>query len=153
MSTFDEIIQLMENSGEEIESSSPASEDIILEVEQTLGVEFPVCYKQFLAKFGYLSFDGEEFYGITPSGTKATNLPSVYFATLSSRKRGDISNEMIKIQSSGYGPNICIDVSKDCKGAVYEVPLSFKRDKEKNKLSNSFSEYLHSEINRIIDEL
>ncbi|HBC3475264.1 TPA: hypothetical protein KDY95_000307 [Vibrio cholerae] len=69
------------------------------------------------------------------------------------RELGDISGDMIKIKSSGYGPNICIDVSDESKGAVYEVPLSYKRDKEKFKLSDSFHEFIYDEILRIVSEL
>lgn len=151
--SYENLSKIMESSGEEIECSSPITEKTICEFERGLDLKFPESYRQFLKTFGFLSFNGEEFYGVTPSGINAKSLPSVYFATLSSRELGDISGDMIKIKSSGYGPNICIDVSDESEGAVYEVPLSYKRDKDKFKLSDSFHEFIYDEILRIVSEL
>lgn len=148
--------KLMEDSGEEIEVIGGASEDIISKAEAFLGVCFPDDYRYFLEKYGALAFEAEEFYGITKDGLEAKSVPSVVFATKVARDRGDISERMINIKSSGYGPNFCIDVSGDDSGTpapVVEVDLSFKRDGIKKQVAESFGEFFLNEIERAVAEL
>ena len=80
--SYENLSKIMESSGEEIECSSPITEKTICEFERGLDLKFPESYRQFLKTFGFLSFDGEEFYGVTPSGINAKNLPSVYLSLI-----------------------------------------------------------------------
>ncbi|EOW9267991.1 TPA: SMI1/KNR4 family protein [Vibrio cholerae] len=80
--SYENLVKIMESSGGEIECSSPVTEKTICEFERGLNVKFPESYRQFLKMFGFLSFDREEFYGVTPSGINAKSIPSVYFATV-----------------------------------------------------------------------
>lgn len=146
--------KLMESSGEEIEVIGGGSKELISAAEVFLGVTFPDDYRYFLEKFGALSFEAEEFYGITKSGLKAKSVPSVIFATMAARDRGDISNSMINVKSSGYGPSFCIDTSGNGDSApVVEVGLSFKRDGVKVQVAKSFGEFFLNEIERAVADL
>ena len=156
MNKLDLAVQLMEKSGEEISSLPPSSDMQIKEAEEYLKIVFPPSYKAFLKKFSCMSFEAEEFYGITNSGINANAVPSVIFATHAARARGDISESMIKIKTSGYGPNFCIDMSElnsEGEGAVYEVPLSYKRDGEKTKVADSFADFFYDEIKAAVEDL
>ncbi|WP_444940913.1 SMI1/KNR4 family protein [Microbulbifer sp. ZKSA004] len=149
--------QLMLETGEDIDSYPlPESSQHIKEVEEALKVILPKSYKYFLDKYGNLSFDGETFYGLTKSGKAATAAPSVIFVTNTLRQRGDLSDSMIAIKTSGYGPNFCIDLSEvdeHGEGPVYEVPLSFKRTGDKTKLSENFADFFYDEIKAAVDDL
>ena len=71
-------------SGEGPAYAGGATDALIAEFENELGVSFPSSYKLFLKKFEALSFAGETYYGITKSGLSATAIPSVLFATKNS---------------------------------------------------------------------
>jgi len=151
---IDSAIRMMENSGEEILSTGGASDTLIEQAEVTLGVKFPADYKYFLQKYGSLSFESEEFYGLTHLGLKAKSIPCTLFATKSAVKSGDISEKMIKIKSTGYGPVFSIDLTQGTMNApVIETNLSYKRDKEKLLIADSFGDFFYNEIQTAINEL
>lgn len=148
--------KIMKDSGEEIEVIGGASEDMISKAEVFLGVRFPEDYRYFLEKYGALAFEAEEFYGITKDGLEAKSVPSVIFATKAARDRGDISERMIIIKSSGYGPSFCIDTSGDSSSTsvpVVEVDFSFKRGGIKKQVAESFGEFFLNEIEKAVAEL
>ena len=157
--SIDEIVkavQMMNDSGEEILTTGGASDSLIQKAEAALGVTFPQDYRYFLKEFGSLCFESEEFYGLTKAGLDADSIPSMIFATNSARERSDISNQMIKIKSSGYGPVFSIDLSQIDEGGsspVVETQLSFKRDEGKVTVAKSFGEFFLSEIETAIEDL
>jgi antitoxin YobK len=156
MSKFEDAVKKMENSEGEVLALPGATEEQILLVEKELQTLFPPSYKAFLKKFGCLSFEAEEFYGMTPDGINANSIPSVFFATKSARSRGDASDKMILIKTTGYGPNFCIDMNEandQGEAPVYEVPLSFKRDGQKNKVADNFADFFYNEINLALEDL
>ncbi|MFI3312071.1 SMI1/KNR4 family protein [Ewingella allii] len=152
---FLKIEKLISDSGEFSHGSGPASEDTILLYESSLGVIFPESYKIFLRKYGTLMFNGLSFYGISKQGLSANSAPDVRYVTLEARKLGDIDDKMIKILSSGYGPSFSLDLSvigETGEPVVVETELSFKRDKNKNIIANSFVEFLFKEIETSLGE-
>lgn len=153
---FLKIEKVIANSGENYFSSGPASEELIISYEKSLGVNFPESYKIFLRKYGTLMFNGLSFYGISKQGLSAKSAPDVNYVTLEARKAGDIDSGMIKILSSGYGPSFSLDVSKSGErsgeAVVVETELSFKRDNNKNIVANSFAEFLLQEITMSLEE-
>ena len=79
--------KLMEASGEEIKTCKGATDELLLDVHDLLGVKLPDDYIFSLKKLGTLTFVGEEFYGITNSGLQAKSIPCFVFATLSEAMR------------------------------------------------------------------
>lgn len=143
-------------SGEEAFSTGGVSDSEILDFESLLGVTFPESFKVFLKKYGALSFCGDTYYGITKKGKDENQIPCVLFATKDARATGDITNKMIKIKSSGYGPSYSIDT--EMLGAagepvVVETELSFKRTGEKKFVAESFGDFLLSNIKEAIEDL
>ncbi|MGR5235996.1 SMI1/KNR4 family protein [Vibrio alfacsensis] len=153
---IDKAVQMMQRTGEEVLQIGGASEELITQAEKVLGVVFPKDYRYFLKTYGAISFESEEFYGLTKKGLEATSIPCVVFATLSARELGDISTSMVKIKSTGYGPSFSLDVSqKDEAGncPVIETTLSYKVNSQIKRVANSFSEFFWDEIQNAIDEL
>ncbi|OAT76891.1 cell wall assembly/cell proliferation coordinating protein [Mangrovibacter phragmitis] len=146
----------MVDSGEEILSTGPVSQSIISEFEKKLGVFFPASYKCFLNKYGALSFCGDTYYGITQNGLYENQVPCVLFATNSARSLGDISNKMIKIKSSGYGPSYSIDteiIGDSGEPVIVETELSFKRTGDKVIIAQSYGEFIFNQIREAIEDI
>ncbi|MCH8498305.1 MAG: SMI1/KNR4 family protein [Marinobacter sp.] len=154
-SDIDNAIDLITSSGEEFDCTGGVSTSDISDAENFLNTKFPDDYVYFLKHYGSFSFESEEFYGVTKDGVISESVPSVIFTTKVARARGDISNDMIKIKSSGYGPSYCIDLSLAESGnsPVVEVALSFKRDGEKKMVAKSFSEFFLNEIKNALSDL
>lgn len=134
----------------------PCSDEDIETLAKKLNTPIPNTLKSYLLKWGIFSFDSETFYGLTEKKFEAKSAPCIYFLTLQARQRGDISKDMIKIKSSGYGPSFCIDMSKvdeNKEGVVVEVPLSYKRDGIATIVANNFEEFLKEEIEYVIEDL
>ena len=147
-------IELMQNSGENIISTGSVSDELILNAEIRLGVKFPKDYIYFLKKYGSLFFADEMFYGLTKLGFDSESVPCIIFATESARKLGEISNKMIYIKASGYGPLFCLDLENVSEGApVKEVPNSNKEYKDTSVIANNFGEFFYNEIKLAVQEL
>ena len=147
-------IKMMESTGEEILFTGGVSDKDITDAESRLGLEFPLDYKYFLGIYGSLSFEGESFYGLTQFGLDVGEIPCVIFATESALKRTDISNNMIYIKASGYGPLFSLHLSDSKKHSpVVETSLSYKRHKEIKILANSFGDFFYDEIKAAIEDL
>ena len=146
-------IELMQNSGENIVSTGGASDELILNTETRLGIKFPDDYMYFLKKYGSLFFTGEMFYGLTRSGLESESVPCVIFATESARKLGEVSNKMIYIKDSGYGPLFCLDLENICGDTpVIEVSNSNKADKDTIIIADSFGDFFYNEIKLAVQD-
>jgi len=156
MSYIDSIDAEIHASGEDPAYAGGANDALIVKFEKALDVEFPSSYKQFLTKFGALSFAGETYYGITKNGLAATAIPSVLFATKTARSLGDADSSMIVIGASGYGPIYSIDTSRvgeTGEPVVVETELSFKRDGQKKVIFKSFGDFFCESVRQSIKEL
>lgn len=156
MSYIDIIESEINASVEDPAYAGGASNEAIADYEKALGVNFPLSYKQFLKKYGALSFAGDTYYGITKSGISATSVPNVAYATNSARADGDANESMIVVKASGYGLIYSIDVSTlgaTGEPVIVETQLSFKRTKEKNVIYQSFEDFFVASIRQAIREL
>jgi len=146
----------MKLSGEDILSTGGVNDLKIKEFEKLIGLKFPDSYKYFLKKYGALSFCGDTYYGITQKGKDENQVPCVLYATIEARARGDISDNMILVKSSGYGPLYSIDtemIGSSDEPVIVETELSFKRTGEKNMIFDSYGEFIYSQIKEAIDDI
>ncbi|WP_375580438.1 SMI1/KNR4 family protein [Marivirga tractuosa] len=153
---IDKAYRMALQTDEKIHTGNPAEHTLIAEIEKELDTRFPLSYIHFLIKYGNLSFFGETFYGTTQKGMQATSAPSVLFVTKNNRALGQLSERMIAIKSSGYGPIFAIDMSEADQygeGKIVEVALGYKITGEKKVLANSFAEFFYSEIENAIEDL
>ncbi|WP_110638550.1 SMI1/KNR4 family protein [Pseudomonas sp. CC120222-01a] len=155
--SYIDILELeMGASGEELASVGAVTEEKIEEFERALGLAFPLSYKCFLKKYGALSFAGDTYYGVTNSGVEGTSIPNVVFATANARSSGDADETMIVVKASGYGPIYSIDTSiigATGEPVIIETELSFKRDKHKKIIYQSFEVFYVDSIRQAIREL
>ncbi|MGF6232840.1 hypothetical protein QFZ27_006795 [Inquilinus ginsengisoli] len=147
-------IQLILDSGESYRPGNGAADDMLSAFENRLGVRFPPSYRYFLAKMGTLSFMGHQFYGITKSGLNAESIPCVLWATERSREKGHITDSMLRIKMSGYGPFYVLDLSQrnaEGEGAVLELPVQGISGGSE-KIADDFGSFLLGEITSALSD-
>lgn len=156
MDYLDLVEKEVRESEEELLSTGGADDFQIAEFESLLGIIFPQTYKAFLSKYGAMSFCGDTYYGITSKGKDEAQVPCIQFITNSARARGDVSNRMVVIKSSGYGPVYSIDadtIGSIGEPVIVETKLSYKRTKEKRVVADNYGAFLLSEIKNSIQDL
>ncbi|MGO4126447.1 SMI1/KNR4 family protein [Inquilinus sp. YAF38] len=144
----DTAIKMILDSREPYRQGNGAADDILSAFESRLGVKFSPSYRYFLAKMGTLSFMGHQFYGVTRSGLNAESIPCVLWATERSREKGHITDSMLRIEMSGYGPFYVIDLSQtnaEGEGAVLELPVQGISGGSE-KIADDFGSFLLAEI-------
>ena len=132
----------------------PANEKDIKFLEALLNVTLPKSYKLMLQEFGILMFPGQTIYGIGKSGVQTTGGSGVFFQTSVARERGQISQTMVRVMSSGYGPEFCIEcglINADGEAPVYLVPADGDMQNA-TKEADSFGEFLLKEVTAVLIE-
>ena len=149
---------IFESSNINYEYKSGVSEEFITKLEARLAVKLPSSYKMFLRDYGFLGVEGLEFYGEWERDRIGGGIPSFVWATESSRERGEIGHQEIRVMASGYGPNFVIDCSEkddDGESPVYLVSVSVDENTgeisyNRKKVADSFGEFFLSEIQGIV---
>lgn len=151
VAAYDAAIRKLRSHGIEPDFRIPASGDLIAGLEARLGVVLPPSYRKMLSEFGILGFDAQDIYGLGLTGLDARNAPSV-LATEDERRRGLITDQMIWIMSSGYGPIFVIDCAErreDGECPVYEVSTGgYKTGKA--RVAESFGDFLMAEVDLLL---
>ena len=78
----------------------------------------------------------------------------VFFQTSVARERGQISQTMVRVMSSGYGPEFCIEcglINADGEAPVYLVPADGDMQNA-TKEADSFGEFLLKEVTAVLIE-
>jgi len=122
-------------------------DEMIAAAEKHLGVHFPPSYREFVRRVGYLGIGPREFYGITEEGLTDTSIPSVIFATQSTRETGGLPQGLLLIEYSGGEEIYVIDTRSTA--ADQEAPVSvwmpeFHNSLELPRIAPDFGSYLLS---------
>jgi hypothetical protein len=86
----------------EADCAGPASEQLILSVEQSLGVSFPPQYRAFLRRYGAALFTGFEIYGLVD--TAGNDEPPIWLdlrSALRTHKLATKAKTLIPISDDG----------------------------------------------------
>lgn len=148
-------ISLLEAEGRLNRRRFPQDAAAIAELETALGVNLPPSYKAMLHDFGILLYRGGEIvYGVGLNGVTGEGGSGVWFQTKMARARKQITPTMVRFQSSGYGPEFCIECAEaraDGEAPVYLVPADGDM-KNATKEADSFGEFLLNEVAGILIE-
>ncbi|MDO5612459.1 MAG: SMI1/KNR4 family protein [Paracoccus sp. (in: a-proteobacteria)] len=155
MEHYRRAISLLEKWGRLDRLQSPQTSDTIDLLEVALQVKLPPSYRAMLQDFGILIYRGGEIiYGIGLNGVKGEGGSGVWFQTEVARARGQISQTMVCIMSSGYGPEFCIECAErqpNGESPVYLVPAAgYPVGLE--KVADSFGEFLLKEVELSLDD-
>lgn len=127
--------------------SGPKSDKLIDKAQETLGVNFPNSYKEFLREYGCGSVEGIEIYGLIDGDFLNSGVPDAVWVTLQERKLG-LPNNLVIVYSTGYGPVFALDTAKF--DDIGECPVvSYVGVSECEKVADSFAEFLLSELKTI----
>lgn len=131
---YDEI----KNLGLELDSTLPATNENIEELENTLSIKLGEEYKTFLQEFGTLEVQYLEFYGYFKENK---GLPSSISATLNAREIiENFSKDLIVFYERGDGTFYCTNSEDE----VFECNYN-----RYNKLGESFKDFIINKIKNI----
>lgn len=132
----------------------PASSGLVDDLQAYFGHPLPPSYRAMLMDQGILAFEGTTIYGLGKTGLQADSAPSVVFTTRKSREVGEISDTMVRIMASGYGPYFVIDCSEvDDAGEapVYKIAATGYLD-GKELVAQNFGAFLLQEVELELQE-
>jgi len=141
-------VRLLEESGELSSLRFPATQADIQGLEERLGVPLPESYKAMLKEFGIMMFLRATVYGVGRSGFDTKGGSGVLFQTEVARKREQITPTMVRIMSSGYGSEFCIECNEMKPGGeapIYLVPADGDLEKAE-RIADSFGAFLLNEV-------
>ena len=133
-------------------SKISVDEKIVNLYQDELGITFPKDFYEYLLHFGRLSFDGQDFYGITPN--KNAGLPDLISAVKIYRQDYLINKYMIPIVSTGYGGVYVIDTSirnENNESPVVIVEYPIDDNFEKEIIADNFYDFLLENLDFAID--
>jgi hypothetical protein len=149
---YQKAINLLRNSSIDIDEPEAIPSNAIELLEARLGTKLPRSYQEMIIDFGSLSFGSKDIYGITRLGMDVASAPNVVFATEDSRSRGEITDKMVEIMPSSYGPNFVLDcgqLDQRSEAPVYEInELGYRHGMK--KVADSFGEFLLNEVKMML---
>ena len=148
---YNKAMQLLSENDIPLIQVGGADASIVDLLEKEIAVQLPKSYRRLLTEFGALSFEGNMISGIGKNGVYGDNFGSVYFSTTELRKNEEITDKMLHLMPTGYGPYFVIDcaqLNQRSEGPVYEInELGYKHGMK--KVAESFGEFLLNEVNML----
>ena len=146
---YREAMALLEAQGRGLRVRFPAEDASIEKVEAGLAVTLPDDYKQMLRDVGILMARGFEVDGIGRNGLDPSAPDNILGSVVKERAQGRISDTMVAIMSSGYGPVFvldCADTARTGEAPVLLVPLEGHRSPDVERVADSFGAFLLGEV-------
>jgi hypothetical protein len=109
--SMDEALALIDQHADRVRVGGGAPVDLIRSAQTALGVEFPEDYQRFLARFGTLSFDDADVYGLVSPAFEAT-MPDAVGLTLKDRASG-LDARFVLVHMVGDGTMCLLDCETD----------------------------------------
>ena len=124
-------------------AAGPVSNEVIDQAQERLGVKFPVEYRDFLAEFGALIFDGGEIYGLPHTDKNAPSIwQNVISVTQQLQSWGQVGIErpgFIPITDDGTGVYYFLDTKAAPQSKIWAIGQSVNKE-----VSDSFSKFIVS---------
>ncbi len=113
MQDLEKAFELIEKHQELLKAYKGRIDAKVIRVAQDyLGVSFPLTYKVFLEKFGFISLGGCEIYGIIDENFRDSGVPdAIWYSHENYINYGKPSN-IVQIYSVGEGTTYCLDTSQ-----------------------------------------
>jgi hypothetical protein len=143
---YEEAITLIEKNEESINCIGGCSESLIKKAEERLKLSFPKSYREFLLKFGAMSFGAEEFYGIVRENFDNSRIPDAIWYTLMERKEVNLPTHLLVVYDTGSEELFCLDFhnlnSEGEPAVVVFVPGVDLEYQKYEVISRDFGEFL-----------
>ncbi len=111
-SDYTKALELIDQHPELNEFSGPCDLELVDKVEETLGVQLPLTFRQFLSDFGEGTFEAEEFYGIFKENFFEEDYHNIVYNNLESREQFQHEKHLIIFYAIGDGTYLALDVSR-----------------------------------------
>ena len=143
---YEEALRLIETGNEITSFIGGASDLLIKKAEKKLNLSFSKSYKDFLLRFGAMSFGAEEFYGIVREDFDNSRIPDAIWYTLEERKKVNLPAHLLVFYDTGSEELFCLDFNKlnfegEPKVVVF-VPGVDLQYQSYEVISNDFGEFL-----------
>ena len=124
------------------------TEELIINAENYLGLQFPKSYREFLLEYGNGFFNGHEFYGICTEDFTNSSIPSAIWLTMNERKEFNLDNSLILIKES-MEYYFAIDTSRNTNGEnpIIDIIPGVKKE-ECDVVANDFGTFFLNEIKK-----
>lgn len=123
----------------------PQSPNVIADAERVLGVSFPISFKEYLEKWGWISFGPNEYLGL---GVK---VQSVIATTQRVRETRGLPTCLVVVCEHDGDEYVCLDTQAikggECPVVVWDSP---SREISRAR-SESFEEFLTTDIRAFLD--
>ncbi|MAB09290.1 SMI1/KNR4 family protein [Hyphomonas sp.] len=140
-----EVARLLRENPDLSDCGEPQSDAAIRQAECALGVTFPRAFREYLARWGWVSFGPMEYFGL------GTTVNSVVDWTLRGRERANLPESLVTVCDHDGDEYVCIDTKEcsdhDCQVVIWDVPTAaISRVR-----AQGFESYLISDIRDFID--
>lgn len=143
---YKKAIECIENNRKEMFFGKGASKELVNKAEKALEIKLPFQYRDFVERYGALSFDGTEIYGVTSDNFQNGKIPNGIWYTLDERKKYNLPKQLLIIYHTGAEEYFCLDFSKlNEEGEPAVVAYAFCVDVEYQtyeKIADDFGDFL-----------
>jgi len=152
MSIYDEIDQLLKDLNAFV--AGGRDEAMVDAAESKLGVSFPPSFREYLLKWGNLSFDGYEYYGLTRnSDFENASVPNCVWFTLKKRVDVGLPHSLVVFRNVNDEEYICVDTEQALDGEEQPVVIWDNVDRTVSRTSAlRFADYLHEELAQFAED-
>ena len=152
MSLFDEIEKQLEQSGAFIAGGQ--SPETITAAEAKLGVTFPPSFREYLLRWGNISFDGYEYYGLTKNTDfENASVPNCVWFTLRKRSLLDLPDRFIVFRNENDEVYYCLDMEQMLEEKERGIAIWDNLNHSVSQTLNiNFIEFLHEELSEFLEE-
>lgn len=153
MAPNDDIEQLLKQADACIAGGQ--SDEMIAAAEDRLGVTFPASFRAYLSQWGNLSFNGYEYYGLTPNADfDHSGIPNCVWFTLRKREQIGLPASLVIFRNENDEEYFCLDTSQtrgdnECPVVIWDNMVG----EIAQTLNASFSEFLQAELTEWLDEM
>lgn len=106
---YKKAIKLIDMHKDIVLSSNGCNENLIYKAEKKLNLKITGIYRDFLRKYGFLSFGSEEIYGIVDDNFEKSSIPDAIWYTIKQRKEANIPNSLLIIYHTGGDEVFCLN--------------------------------------------
>lgn len=153
MPIIDEIEQLLNDVDAFIAGGQP--EEMVIAAESKLGLSFPPSYRTYLLKWGNVSVEDYEYYGLTRnSDFENATVPNGIGFTWKKRQTVGLPASLIVFRNINDEQYICIDTDQALDGDERKVVIWDNVERTiSESLPVNFAEFLHEELTEIAEEM
>ncbi|MFN3153377.1 SMI1/KNR4 family protein [Bremerella sp.] len=152
MSTFEEVEQLLSELDAFVAGGK--TDAIVSAAEDKLAVSFPPSFREYLLRWGNVSCDGYEYYGLTQNDDfDNASVPNFVWFTLKKRRDVGLPQSLLVFRNENDEEYLCIDTSQALDGDERKVVIWDNIERSISRsVDTSFIEYIREELLEVAED-